>query len=301
MKGCARSCLLWLAGWAAASYAFYFYFVALRDFGPPMYWAAAIAGACIVVSVGFAIGILGAHRERSMLVNAVSGTRPEDGQWVAVSGTIQSVDPLVAPISGERAVIYEYKIQRADQMREGLETRVYFEGKALAPSTISTRHGTIRLLAVPLLDIPETDVPEATAIPNATAYLAATTFETGETPKEQRTTMAKEQSNSDGEFRKDLQHLDRDVDLADGFRFEEKCVRQGEQICAFGLFSQMRGGLIPHPNWAKDARIMRGDTAAVVEQLRGRIVKFAIGIFVSSAIAYGIVRFYEFKALSAAH
>src|SRR5688500_4196886 len=100
MKGCARSCILLLLGWGAAAYAFYVYFVSIRDFGPPMYWASAIAGLFVVAAIGYALGIGTRHRERKMLLDAVAGTPPEDGQWAAVSGTVQTMSPLTAPISG---------------------------------------------------------------------------------------------------------------------------------------------------------------------------------------------------------
>lgn len=297
MKGCARSCLLWLLGWGAASYAFYLHYVSLRDFGPPMYWASVISGLCVVAAIGYALGIGVAYRERKLLLDAMAGAPPPDGKWAAVSGTIHSMSSLTAPISGKESVAYEYKIYRSEQTGRNSTLVTYFDGKALAPSTIATRHGSVRLLAVPALtDIPDADVPWTEAVERAKEYVACTDFELFETGKGRRSKLEDEWTDDDGQYRVDRRHSMKEVDLADDFRFEEKRISQGEQVCAFGLYSRQRGGLIPHSNWSKQTRVMRGDVSAVAAQLRSRMIKYFFGILVFSGIAYGIVRFYAYKA-----
>jgi hypothetical protein len=297
MKGCARTCILWLVGWAAASYAFYFYFNSLRDFGPPMFWASAIAGLAVVAAIGYALGIGTAYRERKTLLEAMAGAPPADGQWVAVSGTIHSMAALTAPISAKEAVAYEYKIYRHERTGKSTTQVTYFEGKALAPSTIATRHGSIRLLSVPsFTDIANENVPWSDAVEHAKAYVASTEFTMFDTSKERRNAVEEESTDDDGQYRLDRQHKMSEIDLADDFRFEEKRIGQGEQVCAFGLYSRTRGGLIPHPNWANQTRLMRGDAKTVAAQLRSRMVKYTIGIVVFGAIAYGIVWLYQYKA-----
>lgn len=297
MKGCARTCLLWLLGWGAASYAFYLHYSSLRDFGPPTYWAAVISGLCVTSAVGYALGIGTAYRERKLLLDAMAGTPPPEDQWAAVSGTIHSMGALTAPISGKDAVLYEYKIYRHEQSGKNTSQVTYFDGKALAPSTIATRHGSVRLLAVPSLsDVEEEKVPWNAAVESAKEYVARTAFEPMEGGKERRSKLEDEWTDDDGQYRVDRRHRELEVDLADDFRFEEKRIGQGEQVCAFGLYSRQRGGLIPHPNWAKHTRVVRGDAATVAGKLGTRMVKYCIGIVVFSGIAYGIVRFYQYKA-----
>src|SRR6185503_7414423 len=100
MKGCARTCVLWIIGVAAASAAFYVY---LRRFGwiePGIYWASGGAGVCLGIAVSYIGGIWNTWRERNTLLAAMSGERPADGQWTAVSGPISSREPLTAPFSG---------------------------------------------------------------------------------------------------------------------------------------------------------------------------------------------------------
>jgi hypothetical protein len=266
-----------------------------------MYWASLGAGLCVVAAIGYALGIGTAYRERKLLLDAMAGTPPPDGQWAAVSGTIHSMAPLTAPISGKDAVAYEYKIYRSERSGRNTSTVTYFDGKALAPSTIASRHGSVRLLAVPSLeDIPVEDVTWTESLEHAKEYVAQTQFELIEPGKERRGKLEDEWTDDDGQYRIDRRHPTQDVDLSDDFRFEEKRIGQGEQVCAFGLYSRQRGGLIPHPNWAKHTRVMRGDAMSVAAQLRSRMIKYVAGILVFSAIAYGIVRLYEYKAATVA-
>ena len=271
MKGCARSCLLLLLGWAAAAYAFYSYFVRLHDFGPPMYWGSAAAGLFVVAAIGYAAGIGTAWRERKMLLEALAGTLPVDGRWAAVSGTIHSQSPLTAPLSREKVVAYEYRIHRSEKLGKSHSDITYYDGKAVAPSTIATRHGSVRLLCVPSFhEIEPESFTWSEAMARAKSYVAGTAFTVFDTEKKRRERLEHEWTDDDGQYRVDRQHYTRDVDLADGFLFEEKHIRQDDQVCAFGLYSQQRAGLIPHPNWARQTRLVRGDASKVADQLRRR-------------------------------
>jgi hypothetical protein len=293
MKGCARTCLLQLLGWGIAGYAFYYYLRGLGDLGPPLYWASIGAGLCVMLSIGYAWAIANHLGERKTLLDAVSGAPPADGKWVAVSGHIHSMHSLQGPLTGEDVVAYEYKMSRMERSGKSSSQVTYFDGKALVPSTIATRNGSIRLLAVPTFDIPPATFSRyQETVERAQQYIASTPFQTRQTPKDARVGMTEEQTDDDGNFRVDKRHTDADADLQ-GFTFEEKHVRQNETVCAFGLYSQQRGGLIPHPNWAKQTRIMRGDAQAVANQLRKRVIKYVIGVVFFGAAAYGIVKIYS--------
>ena len=304
MKGCARSCLLWLIGWAAASGAFFYY---LRQFcvqsgvhTPQLWWAAAGAGLFSVFSISYAVAIVKFAKERSMLLGAMVGQPPKDGQWVAVSGTIRSINPLRTPVTGVSAVAYEYDIYRMETRSSGRNTSTtknsYYEGKALAPSTIATRQGSVRLLAVPTLDVPADEIKTEAGTINARQYVSETTFQTFSTPKGVKVGMEHELTDDDGMFRVDKRGMtDADVDIAD-CTLSERHIKQGETICAFGLYSAARGGLIPHPNWAKQARLMRGDATVVAGQLRTRMIKYVFGILIFGGAAFGVVKLYEHYA-----
>ena len=296
MKGCARSCLLLLLGWGAVAYAFYRYFVSLRDFGPPMYWGSAVAGLLVVGAIGYLAGIGIAYRERKMLLDAMAGTPPADGRWTGISGTIHSATPLTAPLSGERVVAYEYKIHRDERIGKSSSEIVYYHGKALAPSTIATRQGSVRLLCLPAFTELEAEpIAQSEAARRANAYVASTQFTIYDTSRKRVTRLEEEWTDDDGRYRNDRQYFTREIDLADNFHFEEKHIKQGEQVCAFGLYSRERGGLIPHPNWAKQARLMRGDVSDVAGQLRRRMINYFIVSVVCAGLVYGIVRLYHYK------
>jgi hypothetical protein len=292
MKGCARTCLLQLLGWGVASAFFYYYLHGLGDLGPGLYWASIGAGLCVMLSIGYAWAIAGSLRERSMLLEAAMGTPPPNGQWVAVSGPIHSMHSLRGPLTGEDVVAYQYKISRQEGSGKSRSEVTHYDGKALVPSTIATRNGSVRLLAVPTFDVPAaTFTTFLAAAKNAREYVASTPFQTRDTPKDQKIGMSEESTDDDGNFRVDNQGSAGDVDPGE-CQLEEKHVKQNETVCAFGLYSHERGGLIPHPNWAKQTRIMRGDAQTVANQLRTRAIKYAIGIVCFSAAAYGIVRIY---------
>ncbi|HEX7831449.1 MAG TPA: hypothetical protein VF787_17470, partial [Thermoanaerobaculia bacterium] len=290
MKGCARTCLLWILGWGAASFAFFRYFITLGNLYDGLWWASGGAGLAAVIAFAYVYGIVATARERSILLDSINGTPPRDGKWSAVSGRIHSMNKLTAPFSGESVVAYKYAVQRMEGSSKSRTLVKHFEGTALIPSTISTRTGSVRLLSVPTFDIEKTEINLLTGLDHARRYIESTVFETSDTPKDQRAgTVEKESTDDDGNFRVD-KRSDRafDVDL-ENCDLEEFHIKQNEQVCVFGLYSAARGGLIPHPNWGKQTRIMRGDGEAVAAKLRNRIVKYAIGVAVFSGIAYGVV------------
>jgi hypothetical protein len=236
-------------------------------------------------------------KERSMLLGAMVGQPPKDGEWVAVSGTIRSNDPLRTPVTGVPAVAYEYDLYRIETRSSGRSSSTtkhsYYEGKALAPSTIATRQGAVRLLAVPTLDIPNEEIKTEAGTNNARQYVSETTFQTFSTPKGAKVGMEQEMTDDDGSFRVDKRGMqDVEVDLAD-CTLSERYIKQGETVCAFGLYSASRGGLIPHPNWAKQARLMRGDATAGAAQLRTRMIKYVFGIVIFGGAAFGVVKLYQ--------
>lgn len=293
MKGCARSCLLWTICWAAASAGFYSYLQQLGVLVPQLYWAAAGAGLCVVFVGGYVLGIVQSARERAMLTGAVTGTPFEDGKWVAVSGTIRAASPLRSPLTGTPCVAYTYDIQERRKTKDGWEHSSIFSGKALTPGTIASRQGSVRLLAVPLFEVPKESVPQEIAMPNAERYIASTTFQSRETSKERRVGVEEEWTDADGSFRLDRRYGgSEEADLHE-CTFEEQLVRQGDSVCAFGLYSREKGGIVPHPNWAKQTRIMLGDGTAVAGKLRTRIVRYAIGILIFGAAPWGIIELYK--------
>jgi hypothetical protein len=293
MKGCARTCLLQILGWGAAAYAFYLYLAPIGTNRSAVIWGSIAAGLFTMLSLGYLMAIVTVWRERTTLLDSIAGTPFRDGQWVAVSGRIHSMNRLIAPLSGASVVAYKYRIWRREGSGKSSTDVNHFEGKALVPSTIATRQGSVRLLSVPTFDISAAPLDVENTLTHARAYIEATEFETDQTPKDQRAgTVEKESTDDDGNFRVDKQSRGAmDVPL-DTCSFEEHHVKQDEAVCAFGLYSQARGGLIPHPNWAKQTRIMRGDAEAVAAQLRTRMIKYVFGVVIFGALPFAVVKFW---------
>jgi hypothetical protein len=297
MKGCARTCLLWIVGWAGLACAFFYYFRTLGELGDGLFWASGGAGACVMLALAYVLGIGAAARERSALLQSVSGAPPVDGKWIAVSGRIHSLHRLHAPLSGESVVAYTYKIWRTEGSGKSSSQVNHFEGKALVPSTISTRTGSVKLLSVPTFDVKAAVLQHEAALRNAKAYIAATQFESTITPKEMRTELGKEWTDDDGNFRVDKRSTNaHDVPL-ESCHLDETHILQNEAICAFGLYSAAKGGLIPHPNWAKQTRIMRGDAETVAAQLRTKMLRYVIGVVVFGGAVFGIVKLVQMNAV----
>jgi hypothetical protein len=295
MKGCARTCVLWLLGLAAAVAGFYFYLIRFGRLDPGIWWASGGAAVCTMLVVSYIVGIFGTSKERRVLLASLSGEPPVDGQWTAVSGQISSSSPLTAPLSGLTAVVYEYKIYRMERSGKSTSEVMYYEGKGLAPSTISTRRGGVKLLAVPTLEVDNAKLRHMQTVENARAYIDSTAFTAKVSMKEARKSTTEEMTDDDGMYRSDFQGSDLQVGL-DECEFREKSIANGETICAFGLYSQSRGGLVPHENWAKQARIMRGDATSVAGKLMKRVIWYAVGVMFFGAAVYGIVQIYMAQA-----
>lgn len=294
MKGCARTCVLWLVGLAAVAAGFYFYLIRFGRLDPGIWWASGGAAVCTMLVVSYIIGIFTTSKERRVLLGSMNGTPPEDGQWTAVSGQISSINPLTAPLSGANVVAYDYRIFRMERSGKSTSEVMYFEGKGLAPSTIATRRGGVKLLAVPTLEVDNTPLRHMETVQRARDYIAQTNF-TSKTMKEARKSTTEEMTDDDGMYKSDILGRDLQVDL-DDCEYREKHVANGETVCAFGLYSQSRNGLVPHENWAKQARIMRGDATSVAAKLMKRVIWYFVGIVVFGAAVYGIVQVYMAQA-----
>ncbi len=297
MKGCARTCLLWILGLFIAGGAYYIYLRTFGELHPHIFFASGAAAFFTVLTISYAIGVRTAQKERTMLLGAMLGEPPRDGEWVAVSGPIRALSPLRAPITGQSVVAYQYEVYRmvrSGGSRGGSTKTTYWEGKALASSTIAGRHGAIRLLAVPSLDdVPEESTGDSASRSRLVQYIQSTTFQTFQTLKAVKGGISDEWTDDDGQFRRDKRtHEKEDIDPADCL-FTERNIKQGETVCAFGLYSSTRGGLVPHENWSKQARLMRGDATGVAHQLRRRMIKYAIGVVICTALAFGVVKLYE--------
>lgn len=244
------------------------------------------AGLLATLSIASAWSGFDRLRDRGRIRDAIAGQAPVDGKWAGFSGTIRSAAPITSPISGKSAVAFKYSVSRRVGSGKSAYTVTYYEGAALASPRISTRVGTFKLLAVPLFDMATSEVEQSEAVRNAAAYIAATTFETKATPKEERQTAEKEWTDDDGFFRRDRHSAD-EAELA-LCQLNEQMIAQGAQVCVLGLYSQAKGGIIPDPNWANQTRVILGDGEAGLVRLGASARRYFIAAFVFAALAAGI-------------
>lgn len=283
MKGCARSCLTGVLGLVALIWAFHLWFRSLGlEIDTPQA-GSAVAGFLATLSISLLWSARDVLRNRGLLQGALIGVPPVDGRWAGLSGVIRSSSPLISPMSQKSVVAFKYRIHERVGTGKNRTEVVHYEGTALAASTISTNLGPYRLLAVPTFDMSNHDVDADTARRNAEAYIATTEFETQETAKGDRQTLAREWTDDDGVFRRDFKGTDK-VGL-DSCRFDEQIIAQGERVCLLGLYSEARGGIIPDPNWARQTQVIRGDGEAGVGQLGATAGKYITGALIFGGLA----------------
>lgn len=289
-----RSCLVWFVTWLAMAIGLYVYLLRAGVMLKYAHWGALLASGCLILVVSYSVGIYESVRDRALLAAAAP---PVDGREVALTGRIRAREPLRAPFSGVECVAYDYSITRSEEYSDGTRDVICFEGKGVAPAVIDSRHGSVRLLSIPMLEMPMEPLADPDAVRRAREYIMATDFETSSTPQGERATYDKEITARDGAFRRDRAVHGAPSDL-DGCRLEERCVRQGELVSAFGLYARARGALVPSHDKSKRTRLLRSDATGASSKLRTRIIWYAIGIVVFGAAAYGIVKAYTTRAIT---
>lgn len=279
MKGLWRSCLLQLLLWASIAAVFYTFTRSVP--------VAVGCGLLLSMALIVAGGASRAWKESRILSRAAGNETPRDGEWTAVSGELRCASPLRAPLSGELVAAYEYSIGRDERVGKSMTLVTYYDGKALASSSIATPRGEVRLLTVPLLEVEPAEMPHARTVANAREHVSTAAFEKRETARERTSGLEREWTDDDGVFRIDRRLASKDADLAERFRFEEKHIKPRETVCAFGVYSSERRGLVPDAKWGRPGRIVRGSADQISRSLRGRVIRYAIGAVILASLAIG--------------
>lgn len=288
MKGCARSLFMGLAVYLAIAGAIAWLLHARFALPLERTWqVSAGVGFLTWVGLTFLFGILEPVRERSSIRACLSGKRPADGKRVGIVGTIDASGPrLRAPLSGADCVAYKYTISKLVKTHRRSHVATFVEGTALAPSVITTPCGSYRLLAVPTIEPGGVEFSRETAISNARELLRTAKF--GPEGTAARGTLEKQWTDDDGAYQIDRNYTTEEFEL-EKCVFKEDILPPGGKVYAHGLFSEQRGGLVPHPNWAKETRILRGDGEEVARKLGRKIRNYAVGGVVCCGIAAGIL------------
>ncbi|MGK2860225.1 MAG: ankyrin repeat domain-containing protein [Thermoanaerobaculia bacterium] len=282
LKGCLKSLAL-LAALVAG------YYLLLRGrFSAPNDAIAAVAlGIALWIASGLLSGALNASKQRRMLRRALDGVPFEDGERVAVAGTIRPLaDPLVAPFSGRECVAYQYSVMPFSRRGGTLSTNA--NGQALTPSVIESPGRTTRLLGWPALDkFVETIWGSDENRANARAYIAATTFQRVDVSNVFGS-MKSVLADDDGNIRLDTSPGDPgSIDL-EWVRLKEKIVPAGARVCAMGTWSAMRSGIVPDQGSLQGITLIPGDAEKVLKGFRSMAVGCAVAAVVVAVLANAI-------------
>lgn len=282
MPPLARSCLRLLLAYALAATAVGRFVYHRFPVLPAAVWSGVIAGFFLWLALAYLWSIPGQLRDWWRLR---PGVVPRDGARVSVVGPIHNSGPaLHAPFSKLPCVAYLYTISNLS----GEHADKDYEGFALTPSYIHTEHGQVKILAFPDLEVPEEPVSGEEVRANAQAYLASTTFLNTVKAGFKGVTaeMKKLASDDDGSIRYDYR-IDPVAEDLGHCRLTEKIVRAGDVVCATGLYSAERRGLVPDPKAFLHPVTIRAGEA---EALRRRPLRKAYGsafgfLFVGSLLA----------------
>ena len=227
------------------------------------------------------------------LSRAGRGEGPVDGEHASIVGVLEARtdEVLSAPFSGRPALAWKYAITRRITARRGSVARgtivTAFQGEAMVPCEIRTESGRIPLLGRPKLfdngDIVVGDEARA----KARTHLAARFPEAfGAEPPARTPPDASEdadrQFEATGGFRQEeSQRIPRDAGLESSFdvsrwTLRETIYRPGETVCATGVWSAERGGLLPQAGGLQELLLEHGDAAAASERRSSNLGCLAI-------------------------
>lgn len=220
----------------------------------------------------------------SMIRRAQRGDAPRDGKKIAAVGRITPNGPLlVSPFTKTPCVIYDYKISTG---RSEDDTDICL-GFAQTPSTIQGRQGGIRLLAYPDLKFAQQSIPAEQALPNAREYMQETQFQESSVANIGKSLdqLLDIYKDDDGSIRYD-NRMPSNTNI-ETCLFFEKVVRPGDEVCAIGLYSAQRGGIVPNVAnpLIHQATLEPGGGDAPLQRAR----KGAIGYSIGAAIFLGVL------------
>lgn len=291
MKGCAVSAAISLLGFVAITTALA---VGLREWygiePQDAIGALIFAGVFSWVSASLLISAVTAFRERAALRASTGGGTPPDGRRTILAGYLEPTGPpLRAPLSGRDCVAYTFEIYEMKRVGKSTSKVVYADGIALTPTTIVTRGGSYRLLAVPELDCPEADLDRTTAEPHAGALMSALPFTPPPAPFSKRPSIEAQWNDDDGAYSRVTRHVEGSIDLTQ-CRLTERHLERGARVCVFGHYSAARRAIVADPaDWSKITRVMKGDPDAIAGQLSASVVHRLIGSALSAAAAAGVL------------
>ena len=258
----------------------------------------AIAFGALLGTATAAVGYfaLGQWKDLRSHARARRGELPGDGEEASVVGVLEgrTDEELKAPFSGRRALAYRYVVDRWVRSLDGKRGRTLvtaFQGEAMVPCEIRTESGRVALLKRPSLADSGDVVQGDEAYDNARAHFAAT-FPEPDVPEGQATASrnadagAERQYEETGGFRIDERlpipsssALEDPCDLSQ-WSLHESIYAPGGTVCATGVWSAERGGLVAPDGKLRELRLEHGNAADASSRRTSNLGCLALGGFV---------------------
>ncbi len=244
-----------------------------------------LSGAFAWASAGLLLSAFGRWRERAVIMGGVAREAPEDGAHTVLVGTVEATGPLLrTPLDGSACVAYSYAIQ--DVRGTGRQRFVsnIARGVALTPTSIVTRTGSYRLLAVPALEAIEPTSTHSQMVASFQRYAQEAIFIDQKGAADE---LLAQWEDVDGRYRSDVAYATfGDAETAH-WVLKQQHLPPSSQVCVFGRYSAARGGIVP--STGGPVRVMRGTVDDVTASLRSKFFTRSLVGVVCAGIAAGII------------
>jgi hypothetical protein len=252
------------------------------QFNAALFFAGATGVSVWLASI-YLTALLRSVRDRRLLHEAWSGAPPNEGERAAFVGTIETADPVRAPISGREVAAFRYEIS---QMRSGLDSRtkfLHFVGSGLVPLRLRTSSGSLPLSCFPHLEVAPIHVDRSEAIDNFNRYRRENAIEP---PVPAGTYRGKPDLRNIGVHRFDREWSHREeLDWKEA-DLTELSVVPGQHVTVFAHWSGQRG-IIRDPLDIDMPILYTGDE--VKRKLRWEVRRALIGMAVLLPIAAALI------------
>src|SRR5205814_557859 len=252
--------------------------------------AGLIGGGILWLGIAYLIGIADKTRKARIIRRAINGEAPRDGATIAATGRISPIgETLTSPFTQVSCVMYTYEVRPVTNQ----SMRSHY-GNALVPCVIQGQQRSMKLLALPTLDVPQRRYTSERERRNAAEFIEKTKFAPPSAFDSDETRAAHVRNDHTG-LNPATFNLQRATLL-------EKIVQPGEEVCVLGLYSASEGGLTHEPNTlVPSLTLMNGDADVIQRRLVRRSIGNAIGgiIFIAITVA-ALIAFYANVPLEAA-
>jgi hypothetical protein len=290
-----KGCLLWLLQLAVLIGLYYLAFHG--RFSPPADRIGAAAGGFfMLLAIGAFQNAFRARKNRARLERALAGAPFEDGQQVAAIGPIMALgSPVESPFTRTPCVACSWDISHESRSRNSSSNNTVkdFSGFVLTPCAVNAPGGSVRILGFPTLEGFKAAPRGEEVYANAESYLSSTPFE--RVGLMQIFSQVKDLiTDDDGYIRKDWRMADDGFALdPDVHALNEEVVKDGETVCALGLYSAEKGGLVLGlGKGGEGLTLIRGGVEAGKKRLKGNVGQnIAAGIMVLLASHFFLFMF----------